>query len=188
MKAIKIRPCSSASNFALPIGRPNPRDYVVKSASLILTDIGLALTEPKSSARRAAPSCSPLGACAAACCSSAAPSSRSRSRRLADIGACRPSTCSCQRMSHSCRQESPCGRHLVCRRGRRQRRRACDRRCDPRSPLLADGLSDAPAHRHWRAGRRRDVNTQGLPEQARPGRCRWHAPFNGLQKETACSA
>src|SRR5262249_35030793 len=43
------------------------------------------------------------------------------------------------------RQESRCGRHLVRRRGCRRRRRARDRPRAPRSQVLADHLSDAPA-------------------------------------------
>jgi hypothetical protein len=70
------------------------------------------------------------------------------------------------------RQESPCGRHLVRRRGCRQRRRARDRRRDSRSRALADDLSDAPARSRRRAGRRQRVDTQGHPDQPRQGRGR----------------
>ncbi len=82
----------------------------------------------------------------------------------------------------------PWGRHLVRRHGCRQRRRALDRRRDPRSRVLADDLSDAHARSRRRAGRRHRVDTQGLPDQPRPGRRRWRCLFDSRARRAGRGA
>jgi hypothetical protein len=83
-----------ANELAPRIARPDLRDQVVSSASLILTDGGLALSEPKAAGAQGSTKVLAASSLAAASCSSAAPSSRSRSRRLAERCACRRSICS----------------------------------------------------------------------------------------------